>query len=184
MKKTKALTIAKYILLAVGMAGLLTVAVIAPNSLQMLKLFGIGKKQYKPRSVYQTLKRLERQKFVEIREKDGKTLVTVTENGKKRLLKYEFDNMTIEKPTKWDKKWRVVAFDIPENRRAARTALRQKLSDLGFKKLQRSVFIHPYPCKNEIDFVGEIFGVQKHISFMEADYISSADYLKREFNLV
>jgi DNA-binding transcriptional regulator PaaX len=184
MKKVKTLTIAKYILMAVGMAGLLTVAIIAPNSIQMLKLFGIGKRQYKPRSIYQTLKRLERQKFIETREKNSKTFISITTNGKKRLLEYEFDNMTIKKPAKWDKKWRVIAFDIPESKRTARAALRKKLFDLGFKKLQRSVFIYPYSCKNEIDFVGEFFGVQQYISFIEADYISNDNYFRKEFGLV
>ncbi len=49
---------------------------------------------------------------------------------------------------KWDKKFRVVVFDIPEKKKKTRDWLRQELLLLNYKKLQESVFIgkHPLPA--------------------------------------
>lgn len=43
----------------------------------------------------------------------------------------------------WDRKWRVVIFDIEEKKKKARNSLRLKLISLGFGKLQESVYITP-----------------------------------------
>ena len=184
MGKINKATIAKSILGVVGTVGILTMAAIAPNSLQILKLFGVGKKQYKPRSIYKTLKRMETQQLVDIKEKDDKVIIIITEKGKKRLLKYNIDDMQIKKPKRWDKKWRLVSFDVPEKQKKAREALRNKLKDLEFFPLQKSLFISPFPCKNEIDFISEIFQIQKHIIFIETPNINNEYKIKEYFNLI
>lgn len=183
MGKINKITIAKCILGVVGVVGILTIAVIAPNSLQMLKLFGVGKKQYKPRSVYKALKRMETQQLIDIKEKNDKVIIIITEKGKKRLLKYNIDDMQIKKPKKWDKKWRLVSFDVPEKQKKAREALRNKLKDLDFFPLQKSLFIYPFPCKDEIDFISEIFQIQRYIVFIETSNINNEYRIKEYFNL-
>ena len=60
--------------------------------------------------------------------------------------------MKIRKPAKWDGKWRIVVFDIPENLRSIRQALREHLCRLQFYQLQKSVFVLPYECGDEIEF--------------------------------
>ncbi|MBI4692140.1 MAG: hypothetical protein HY773_01720 [Candidatus Terrybacteria bacterium] len=179
----KSSTITKCILATIGFAGLVTIIVIAPNSLQMLELFGLGRKRYKPNSVYATFKRLQKQRFVDILEKGDKTIIKITEAGKKKLLEYSFDDMKIKKPNKWDGKWRIVGFDIPEKYKKMREALRHKLNELGFVKLQKSLFVHPYECRDEVEFIGEFFQIHKFITFIEADSISNDNYLKYKFNL-
>jgi len=61
--------------------------------------------------------------------------------------------MEIKKTSQWDRKWRIVFFDIPEKHRRARDALREKLKEIGFREFQQSVFIQPYPCTDEINFL-------------------------------
>ena len=179
-------SIANYILAAVGIAGLLTVAAIAPNSLQMLKVFGLDKKSYKKKSVYNALGRLQKQRLVEITEKGDETMIKITEAGKKRLLVYNLEEIQIEKPKKWDSRWRIIGFDVPEDKKRAREALRKKMRELGFIYLQKSFFVHPYDCRKEIEFVGEFFGIHKHILYVEAVAINNKiyeDYLKEQFGL-
>jgi len=183
IKKFSKTTIARSILATIGLAGLITIIAIAPNSLQMLKLFGIGKKQYKPKTVYKTIKRLEKQRIVEIRERGDKSTITITEKGKKRLLKYNIDDIKIKIPKKWDKKWRIVSFDIPEKQKSAREALRRKLKELDFFPLQKSLFIFPYPCKNEIDFIAEIFQIENCVIFLETSNINNEYKPKKYFGL-
>jgi DNA-binding transcriptional regulator PaaX len=183
MKKSRKIFITKCVLTAIGIAGLITIVAIAPNSLQMLQLFGLGRKKYKPRSVYSTLKRLEREKIIEIHERGDRAIMTITEKGKKRLLKYNIDDIEIKIPKKWDGKWRIVSFDIPEKQKKAREALRHKLKELDFLPLQKSLFIFPYPCKNEIDFVTRIFQVESYVIFLETKIIDGEYKPKKYFGL-
>jgi len=180
-------SISRIMLGTIGLAGLLTMVAIAPNSLQILELFGLNKKRHKTRSAYAALKRMQRQRIIEIKEKEDKTEIIVTEAGKKRLLSYNFDEMRIKNPKKWDGKWRIVGFDIPEKKKAAREALRGKMRELGFITLQKSFFVHLFDCKKEIEFIGEVFGVRENIVFIEATSLNSKhyeNYLKEQFCLL
>jgi len=177
-------TIGKIILATIGFAGIMTIVAVAPNSLQMLELFGLGKKKYNSRSVYRAMKRMEKQRLIEIKKEIGdKIILSITEKGKKKLLEYNIDDMKIKKPEKWDKKWRIVSFDIPEKRKKAREALREKLKDFDFYPLQKSLFVYPFPCKDEIDFIAEIFQIQNNITYFEALEINNEHKIRKYFDL-
>lgn len=180
----KKITIAKIVLSVLAVGGVITIAAIAPNSLQMLKMFGLGKKRYKSQSVYRTLKRMEKQNTIEIiKETDDKTTISITKDGKKKMIEYNIDDMKIEKPKKWDGKWRIISFDIPEKQKTAREALRMKLKDFDFYHLQKSLFACPFPCRDEIDFVSEVFKIRKHITYFETSNITNELAMRKYFNL-
>jgi len=84
---------------------------------------------------------------------------------------------------KWDGQWRMVIFDIPEDLRKARDALRSKLKELGFCELQKSVFVFPYECKDEIDFIVEFFGVREYVRYGILRSIDNDPHLRRIFHL-
>lgn len=63
---------------------------------------------------------------------------------------------------KWDGKWRVLVFDIPEHRRSARDSLRRLIKQLGFIQMQRSVWIQPLPCEQEITEIKRAYGLDEH----------------------
>ncbi len=50
----------------------------------------------------------------------------------------------------WDKKWRVVFFDIPESRRGDRKWLVANLLSEGFRSLQKSVFLGKNPLDQDL----------------------------------
>ncbi len=114
---------------------------------------------------------------------DGTTTLVLSENGRKRALTYRTRTMQIGTPKSWDKKWRVIIFDIPEDERDARDSLRGHLADLRFYKLQQSVAVHPFDCKNEIDFLIELYDIRKYVRFILAEHIDNELDIKRFFNL-
>jgi len=121
-------------------------------------------------------------KLIDFKENpNGACQIILTEKGKKKVIAFDLDNIVIKKPAFWDKKWRVVTFDIPESKRPARNALRQKLNDLGFYSLQKSVFVHPYNCLDEIEFIAEIFQVRSYVRFFEAIKVTNESELKLHF---
>jgi len=71
----------------------------------------------------------------------------------------QIDSLEIKKPKKWDGKWRIVVFDIIEMKKIHREAFRGKLKELGFRPLQKSVWIHPFNCKDEINLLRKFFGL-------------------------
>jgi len=119
----------------------------------------------------------------ETKNKDGTFNMTLTKRGKKRALSYDFDKMEIQKPQQWDKKWRIVLFDIPELNKKERDALRFRLKKLDFFEFQKSVFIHPYDCKKEIDYIIEFHNIRKFVRFVIADSLDNELHLKKHFGL-
>lgn len=135
------------------------------------------------RQVKRTLKLLEKEKIVALREKDGELWMTFRKRGKELLLKYKIDELKIEKQKKWDGKWRVVIFDIPKKKRLARDVLRDKLKELEFYQLQRSVFVYPYECQREIELIKKVYEVEPYVYYLRVDFIGREAKLRRHFNL-
>lgn len=115
---------------------------------------------------------------------DGSTEVVLTREGREVALRYKLDELTIPKPANWDRKWRVILFDVPEHLKVLRDTLRQQLLKMGCVALQKSVFVHPYECRNEIDFVIEVFGARRYVRFIEATTIDNELHLKKKFRLI
>jgi phenylacetic acid degradation operon negative regulatory protein len=126
---------------------------------------------------------LKRKCLVSIAERDGEQILTLSEDGKKRVLQYDLDKIMIKKPRRWDGYWRLILFDIPEKQKLGREALRSKLKQLGFYQLQKSCFVHPFECKSEIDFISEIFEVSPYVNFILAREIEGASHLMKHFGL-
>ena len=128
--------------------------------------------------------KLYESKLLEARENaDGTTTLVLSDGGIKRALTYRIRDAKIQTAGPWDKKWRIVLYDIPEHEREARDAFREHLTELGVCKFQHSAGIHPYDCKNEIEFFIELLGIRKYVRFIVADSIDDEIYWKRRFNL-
>jgi DNA-binding transcriptional regulator PaaX len=145
----------------------------------LTKKCGVRKSAHFVRSVTY----LKGRRLVSITEKDGQQILTLSEDGRKRLLQFDLEKIVIKKPRKWDAYWRLVLFDIPEKRKVGREALRSKLKQLGFYQLQKSCFIHPFDCKAEIDFISEMFEVSPYVNFILAKEIEGASQLMKYFDL-
>jgi len=131
-----------------------------------------------------TVKRLYKSKLVRAkRNKDGTCTLVLTRDGKKKALTYKIDNIKIKPTEKWDGKWRFVIFDVPENFRKIRNSLRNTLKRLEFFEYQKSVFVHPFECRDEIDFVVEYFDVRPYARFVIAESMDNELHLKKHFKL-
>ena len=94
-----------------------------------------------------------------------------------------YSNAEIKKPKRWDGKWRFVIFDIPEKRKTVRDAFRKYLSDLGFYQIQRSVWVWPYECKKEVDFLVELFEIRSDVYYLLVEAITNEALLQKHFQL-
>lgn len=142
------------------------------------------KKQFERYRFLRDLKNLQERKLLNYQEITGGGVeLKITRRGKETMLKYQLDEIQLQKQLVWDKKWRLVMFDVPHEKRRARDALREKLRDLKFCQLQKSVFITPYPCEDEIDFIGTIFEVRPHILILYISKFEGEEKLRHHFKL-
>ncbi len=142
-------------------------------------------KRINERNLRDTIRRLYKSKLIDYKENKDKTvMIVLNEKGRKRILKYNLDKIQIKKPLRWDNLWRLIVFDIPEDKKSGRTSLVAKLKELGFYPMQKSVYIHPYECKNEIDFVAEIFDLVPYIRFLRVKDVDIELDLKNQFHLL
>jgi len=132
-----------------------------------------------------TIRSLYQSKLIEAkRNNNGSITMILNEDGQKTALCFNIDKIKIKKPEIWDKKWRIVIFDIPEESRHLRDSLRKHFRDLGFIELQKSVMVHPYPCEKEIEFLVELYKARKYVRFILADQIDNDLHIRSKFNLL
>jgi len=137
-------------------------------------------------SLRRAIKSLYESKMVDMKYNKKTDIISVilSEEGKNRILTYDIENMEIKKPKVWDGNWRVVLFDIPEVFRKRRDSLRFHLKKLGFFEYQKSVFVHPYDCEDEIEYIIEFGGIRKYVRFIVADSLDNELHLKKHFGLL
>lgn len=126
----------------VTVMGLAVVLVAMPGFGLVLKDFADWhKKQNRNRQylVRKSFEKLRRERLIEMKETKNGTLVVLTENGKKKVLQFNLEDLKTLPQEKWDGKWRMIIFDIPENLKRARHSLRNKFKEWNFYPLQKSV---------------------------------------------
>jgi phenylacetic acid degradation operon negative regulatory protein len=162
--------------------GFLTTAIVAPNAVQLYKYF-IPKNNRDRWEIKKSLTRLEKTGFVKKRITNGEEYYSLTLLGSKRAKRYELDSIKIKKQEKWDGLWRLVMFDVPEKKMMARRGINLVLKKLGCVQYQKSVFITPFPCEKEIDFVGECFESREYIRVITARDVEGIEQIKKVFKV-
>lgn len=185
-KKPKS-EITKDILKGLAVAGVITLAgVLSPSSLAASFWRSVLKrKNYTRKRFYDVFYRLRKEGCFDIQEHSHQVYISLTEEGKKRAGRFQIDSLNIKKPKQWDRKWRIVIFDISHLHRFKREAFRGKLKQLGFCQLQKSVWVHPYNCEDEIKLLQEFLNLtSKEIRLIVADKIWDDKPLKQYFKVI
>lgn len=136
------------------------------------------------RNFVSSLHKLSRDKLIEEKKMpDGSFKLVLTKEGKVEAMKLNFmgNAINFKKPKKWDKKWRIVIFDIPEKDREFRDILRQHLYTLDFFKIQQSVFVSPYPYEKPIFELVDLYSAGSYVRVITATMIDNEGILKNHF---
>lgn len=141
-------------------------------------------KKYEKKRVRDTFYMLMKRGLIKMEKRDFDVCISLTEKGKKLAGWLQIDALKIKRPKKWDKKWRIIIFDISELKRIYRDAFRGKLKELGFYQLQKSVWIYPFDCRDEIALLREFFGLkEKELKLIIAQDIGDDSWLRKIFKL-
>ncbi len=171
------------ILGTLALTGVLTVAILAPKTMQILKYIvpdtsPLSHKQ----SIRRAIGRLINNNYIQ--KTEGK--YKLTKKGTARLdtlLQSAIILSNSRRKTRWDKKWRIVIFDVKETRRSTRNELRKLLSTAGFIKLQESVWVFPFRCDEIISLLKFKLTLGYDLVYIIADAIEGDEKLKKHFGI-
>jgi len=120
----------------------------------------------KKASFAQALRRLRNKGLIEFTD-EAEILIKLTDEGKAQALWERI----LRANQSWDKKWRIVAFDIPETHYLTRDLFRRRLKDFQFQQLQKSVWISKINCTNLLrNYIKEL-GISSWVTVLEAENV-------------
>ncbi len=115
--------------------------------------------------------------FIEGKDK----FAELTPKGIKVAKNYLFNNIKIKRPDKWDGKWRIIIFDVPEKVHQKRDFLRDNLVRHNFVQIQKSVYVYPFECTQEVSFFAQGIGILKYVVIMIAEIIQGETKIIEKF---
>ncbi|HEY4501671.1 MAG TPA: CRISPR-associated endonuclease Cas2 [Candidatus Paceibacterota bacterium] len=167
------------ILSTVAVAGVIAVGLLAPNALGAMAKLGLIPGPRQREIINASRARLVARGL--LKYEHGK--LRLTPKGKAQLRRLRLLDYKLKKPKRWDKKWRVLIFDIPERRKVTRNRVRAVLSRLGFERLQDSVWVYPYDCEDVLTLLKADLRVGKDMLYMVVDSIEYDGHLRARFAL-
>lgn len=179
--KAKRKEIINIILKFLAITGTFVVAITAPN---IIGAFGktFQNRNYKARQISRSLNYLKQEGFISISTHNDGRLITINNKGFKKLKMIQFEDIKLKPQKKWDKKWRVVIFDIPERYKARRAKFRNKLKEMGLVSIQKSVWVCPYPCENELNLIKHFTRVENWVQLLVVEKLDDEKKLMRKFS--
>jgi DNA-binding transcriptional regulator PaaX len=174
----KARVVSREVLKGLAVAGAVGGVLVAPNAAGLIDRY---LKKMNKRDAKRTLHYLKYHKLIDVQEKDGTLHYKLTGKGRDRYRAIEFDEMSIKTPLRWDHKWRVVAFDMPANKKSERRELLKKLKQMDFYMLQQSMWVHPFDCEKQIGVLIDTLKIEGYVSFMVAERGNFGNFTERHF---
>lgn len=178
-RRAKKQNIEKFILASVQLAGMLAIGLVAPNVLGAMAKLGLLPRRRQTESIHSARDRLIRAGLLAIHT--GKLALTTT--GEQRLRELELRDFHFKKPKKWDGRWRILIFDIPEAKKAIRDKIRRTLIAIGFVRLQDSVWIFPYDCENLVTLLKADFNIGRDLLYLVIEALEGDERLRQLFGI-
>ncbi|MEK7126043.1 MAG: CRISPR-associated endonuclease Cas2 [Patescibacteria group bacterium] len=186
-QKAKRQKIQRAVLASVYLTAGLGLILMAPNAVRLLKYVEkyIGPKPRLNRRISQAINRLRERGLIKRVQTDHGLALRLTKNGVSYAISIEEEEKIfgIQKPKKWDEKWRIVIFDIWERRRTVRDRLRSILRMNGFVRMQNSVWVYPYDCEDLLVFLRTNLRLGRGILYIVAEEIEYDEALRKHFKL-
>lgn len=180
-KKSKKGEIAKMILTCIGMTGIAIVGAAAPGIFRILPR--PRRKEYSRSQLDRSLQKLLESGMVKFNQGVRGWRVELTEKGLAEVTTYEMRQKLLQPEKHWKGKWHILVFDIQEERKKVREKVRRSLSNMGFYRLQDSVWVYPFECEEVMELLRTKYGVRHEALYVRAEKIAKDKWLRRHFSL-
>ncbi|MDP2788614.1 MAG: CRISPR-associated endonuclease Cas2 [bacterium] len=184
-KRTNRANLQKVILSTLFALGGLSVALVAPKMTKVLAQIepDFMKSKFSKYSVNRSFRRLKEARLIVFEKTHRGSFMRLTAKGEAKLRQLEINNFKIKPPKKWDQKWRILMFDIKEERKTMRNKIRHTLQQIGFVRLQDSVWVYPYDCEDLIMLLKADFKIGRDLLYVVADVVEDDKKLQHKFGL-
>ncbi len=162
-------------------SGLIATALVAPNVLGAFAKLGIIDLHSRQNEIIRRARNILIKDGCLKENEEG--FLCLTEKGQEKLDSYRLSEYKLLIPKTWDKKWRVLIFDIPEYRKSLRDKIRKELTKINFARVQDSVWIFPYDCEELVALLKADFRVGEDLQYMEVNRVENDIRLREFFNL-
>lgn len=182
--KEVGLGLSKAILIALFTGAVLVAPGGVAGTLKVLgDVFGWGEEpRFTKKQLRKSLAYLQGKKLLDIQREYEHEAFALTKLGYLKARKLA-RSLVVAKPERWDGKWRAVVFDIPETKKDKREVFRRYLKNLGFANVQKSIWLYPYECRDQIFYLaGEIF-IKPYVRYMVLEDMTGQQSLKKRFGL-
>jgi len=169
----------KIILASIALAGILPVAMVAPNVVGAMGRLGMLPSNRENEIIKRSRERLLRRGLISYQGR----FLRLTAKGKESLRMLELREFKNQSPQDWDGRWRVLIFDIPEKRRVIRNKIRRTLVQMGFARLQDSVWLYPYDCEDVITLLKADLRIGRDVLYLIVDTLEYEAPFRKIFKL-
>ena len=121
--------------------------------------------EYKWHGVPHPINLLNKKGYIEIKKLNDQILVKITSNGK--IIAQQLRISLIRKPLP-EGQILIVAFDIPERAKGARTVFRRSLKRMGFKQIQKSIWATSFCVIKEMNDLIESLCIKKWVKLFKS----------------
>lgn len=132
--------------------------------IRLLKEFG-----HNEQSVRAAISRMNKQGWVTSKKIGNKSHYFLTERGAVRMEEAAKRIFKLS-PDKWDGKWRLFIYSIPEEKRAIRDELRKELVWSGFGTMANSCWVSPNELTKEVYALMDKYEIRPYVHFFAAQY--------------
>ena len=131
-------------------------------------------------SLNATIYRLQKRGWIKFVDKNAKRFMKLTKKGELEAL---IAKAYLPISQKWDGKWRMIVFDIPEESKEQRNLLRELLKRNNFYGMQASVYISPHPLNREAIKYLQYSKLINYIRIIKVEEMDNDKDLKKRFGL-
>jgi phenylacetic acid degradation operon negative regulatory protein len=132
--------------------------------IRLLSEFG-----HNEQSVRAAISRMNKQEWIQAEKIGNKSYYTLTNRGVKRI-EVAAERIFKLKPVKWDGKWRIFMYSIPEEIRNIRDELRKELVWSGFGTMSNSCWISANQLEKQVQDLIEKYDISAYVDFFIAEY--------------
>ena len=150
------------------------------GSKALLELFSVGDSNAR-RRVIDTCALLAKQGYVSVGMLDGERVYKINAKGQKRLDSYTLEINSVVR--RFNGRWYLVTFDIPEKDKGVRNQLILTLKRQGFVNYTKGLWLLPYNPAKLIAGLRKQFDLQKELRMIVASHIDDEAHYKKLFKL-
>ena len=180
-KRARKRDLQRALLGAVAVTGLLALAAVPTNLPIALRKLGMFPTGMRDSGVVNRARNRLLKKGLLTRTKEE--FLRLTPEGERFFHACELRERVMRKPKRWDGRWRVLIFDIPQRRKGLRDQMRRMLRGLGFVRLQDSVWAYPYDCEDYVALLKADMKVGKDVLYLIVDEMEGDAPLRAHFEL-